>query len=844
MRLAEQLENWIAYYVVDGTETRAEAALKVSMTPMFAAAGAASIVALPLLIGSHEPLWLGIVADVAMGAASGWMLLSTVVTKMLSRASIVSYCAVFFACICAMDVVVASSLSPLPAWPLLSCIVNVLLVSEPNTKLAKITLVCAVLWVIVTSTEHAFRWGLFDVPGTASVGARWERLECKTPPCASGASVLAVCFPPYALALNFLFVLFYATRVRNEEAKIETLVALAGDVGAALAFFDIDKAAGIVGRSEHTPLHDALHLLLFNLQQYRPYLPDAMFNGNATTADEVSANLSVSLGHVNEILPKSSLTRSFISTQSLDSMSRVSPKARDGRSSPAWTVATTGIQNCGGLWAQRPVSARKITARVQDAVRLLSRKHGGTELCAAGDRFTLLFLSPTLAVRCCLGVIETLVKTTWPKELVGLRTCATNTLRMQFGVCVGPVEAAPSEAGIFYHGPSIRAAQLLISDVPYANVVALRKSTCDALHPSVRCAPPVAASTVISSHPHFDPSDIYLLLPLSLEPRKHLFMQPPVKAVKQGSMDSSVCMDGQAASHRDRLGSSLQHAVLASKLHMVNSATAAWVGVDFSGLNGMGPSDASNSVTDIVASAASSADRTDGVMTAVQSSSVVVVWNAAKRCPSHAKNASLFVGLLRQRFDELGEQWSQKVFTGVCTGSILHGNTGDARHRHIMHMGACLDLVGTLSDAARNLGVFATYASFPQQISLKDDPMLHGLLRPVDTWVLNGLPEPIVVYQLRDGNLASVATVSEAQAGEPLWGDAYAELFAKKDWAAVSRLCDGCPVLTVVAERMRCGAHVVAAVPQIGFHRVSPPHRATVVADEPMQLLVSDMGEH
>ena len=148
-------------------------------------------------------------------------------------------------------------------------------------------------------------------------------------------------------------------------------------------------------------MHRALTALMLNLQQYRPYLPDALFGGSGCL-----------LQHPDK--------------ESLD------PGARTG----AVAVLFTDVRNSTELWEAMPNTMPAALRVHNEVVRACLKKTEGYEVKTIGDSFMIAFTSPTEACRFALRLQLELYRAPWPAALCQHHLCRTDETRQQNGLMI------------------------------------------------------------------------------------------------------------------------------------------------------------------------------------------------------------------------------------------------------------------------------------------------------------------------------------------------------------------------------------------------------------------------
>eukprot|EP01062_Namystynia_karyoxenos_P000174 TRINITY_DN10051_c0_g1_i3.p1 TRINITY_DN10051_c0_g1~~TRINITY_DN10051_c0_g1_i3.p1 ORF type:complete len:643 (+),score=112.78 TRINITY_DN10051_c0_g1_i3:89-1930(+) len=224
-------------------------------------------------------------------------LLYPLLTRSLSKALVANICVIFGACALAADWGLAAAQSPLRTWTFVVLIMDVFL-------------------------------GLFDIPNWTDQRTDWHE-QCADPPCAIGllrgmaiAVMMAIVFH-----IDYFATRSFAENLRREQAITAAAIAVADQVAADLAQFDLVAAEGALTDAKLPPrLMSSFHCLLRNLSSYRPYLPESCLyfggadlssasGGDAVTDSKCSSSVS-QLHHsltAPRVSPRSSGRPSFSS---------------------------------------------------------------------------------------------------------------------------------------------------------------------------------------------------------------------------------------------------------------------------------------------------------------------------------------------------------------------------------------------------------------------------------------------------------------------------------------------------------------------------------------------------
>eukprot|EP01062_Namystynia_karyoxenos_P034135 TRINITY_DN2503_c1_g1_i1.p1 TRINITY_DN2503_c1_g1~~TRINITY_DN2503_c1_g1_i1.p1 ORF type:complete len:948 (+),score=180.62 TRINITY_DN2503_c1_g1_i1:94-2844(+) len=131
------------------------------------------------------------------------------------------------------------------------------------------------------------------------------------------------------------------------------------------------------------------------------------------------------------------------------------------------------------------------------------------------------------------------------------------------------------------------------------------------------------------------------------------------------------------------------------------------------------------------------ADSTQGTVTTVLSSVVVVTWNASRHCPEHSKCCIFFLKSI-QRISR-----AMPRYCGVASGEVFTGNLAAGRRRFASVIGPCLELSAALAEEALLCGdnVLATGP-------VAESGTAEGIAHWAQVWKEKDSTTPFVVWQL------------------------------------------------------------------------------------------------
>eukprot|EP01062_Namystynia_karyoxenos_P073459 TRINITY_DN70254_c0_g1_i1.p1 TRINITY_DN70254_c0_g1~~TRINITY_DN70254_c0_g1_i1.p1 ORF type:complete len:919 (+),score=169.06 TRINITY_DN70254_c0_g1_i1:128-2758(+) len=195
-----------------------------------------------------------------------------------------------------MDWASASLPGPPRLWALNVLLVDILLVINSTPMWSTVLVSMTLLWLVISSTEEVWRWGLFRVDGWSTPPDEdlQEVLDCQDPPC--GTTVVQGIFRfivySFVFVFDFYFTRGFANGLREQMMAVESSVFLAEEVAVLLAAYDTVAAQSLVDEGGATlppRLQEAMTQLLENLRQYRPFLPQSCLPQQYDDEDEEAA---------------------------------------------------------------------------------------------------------------------------------------------------------------------------------------------------------------------------------------------------------------------------------------------------------------------------------------------------------------------------------------------------------------------------------------------------------------------------------------------------------------------------------------------------------------------------
>eukprot|EP01064_Diplonema_japonicum_P001770 TRINITY_DN1118_c3_g1_i2.p1 TRINITY_DN1118_c3_g1~~TRINITY_DN1118_c3_g1_i2.p1 ORF type:complete len:780 (+),score=86.34 TRINITY_DN1118_c3_g1_i2:29-2341(+) len=702
------------------------------------------------------------------GVSSAACLALMILTKKLSEKAIALYLACLSSAVCFADVDSASTLSD-RAWPLFVLLIDALLVMRMPDFYSKaaVSLVC--LWLFIQVGEGLFRFGLYDVPGTASVSDRKEVTDCDTPPCSSHANVLLKTITAQLIVflIDFYFTRGFAKTVTLEKERLEASIMATEKVTEALVHFDLEKAESVLSTIPESQTTELLRRLLSNLENYRPYLPAAIFEGSSGTTSVPDNEAD------NEM-----------------SKMRTNPP---GLISHSAALVFTDIEASTMIWEAIGDKMKTALAAHNTIMRKCIVEANGYEVKTIGDSFMVAFDCAPDAVQFGILAQNALFNYTWDDSLRGIQQCCTrddvwNGIRVRVGIHCGDVEPDlnPLTSRYDYHGTVVNTAAR-VEGCGAGGGVFVTQQVHDALPDMLEPNHVTHKIGKLSLKGIASELMVYLLLPDHLAPRLSEVMSKVnekhnKRTVHSGSESSRRSAAGQPqGNHHSRL----QRAVAASCVIL---------SVDGVCLENNG--DVGSRLNQLLSTVNSLSEQSQGGVLAVTGTDVTLGWNMQKRCQSHTFESVHYVATLFKVLKRTAASWVSGVSASVGTGSATHGTVGTAKAKYYVTLGKAPQLCVAGLRVCQYMGV---QASIVCSMATAAHIATHYLTRPVGVVTV-------------DSELTTVHQLDVAECTDPLswpWSEEYFDCFHKQDdkGIAMHNEAEDDPTLTSVVRMMRNSNH-------------------------------------
>ena len=574
----------------------------------------------------------------------------------------------------------------------------------------------------------------------------------------------------------------------------------------------------------------AMRQMLENLESYRPFLPDALFENmqwvpNAPERDNA--------------LP---------------------PGMRTG----VVAMVFTDIQGSTQLWEKHPTGMKTALKVHNEVIRRCIEVNEGYEVKTIGDAYMVAFDKANSAVNFGLEVQKMLHGADWPEDIMRESHCKRDDtqmfagLRIRIGINFGEVDLDfnPVNGRYDYFGHTVNKASR-IEAMGVAGAVTCSQEVLDEVYES-RGELDETGSQRYSVNSNMgdlsslkQPASLYALgsmelkgvahrcslsviLPVSLIGRA-TYVKEEIKSKREKQTNGIAASEHHVIDAIDRRSSG------ASKLTKQNSGGAyrahsrlqkqqtkferkanVTVGRIAIFLDGLEHPETVMKANEAMSKVMSCLERSDGTIVSVLACSVAAGWNTSRSCAAHLDFSFRFLRLLKTSVQDRVEFYNCFA-VGLCSGSVLYGNVGNHMQKFITIVGSAVKVSGHLSSSAAQLGVYCLHAAIPGEApSAYTDPNLCKLCRPVDTWPIVNKMTEIRVFQAKTEAASVVptdwqpATLEDGQEMAQIvtqqnwgWSDDYADAFDKKDHFKISTYgSKDDETLLEVAKHLQNGTHL------------------------------------
>ncbi|KAJ9459445.1 Adenylate cyclase [Diplonema papillatum] len=340
-------------------------------------------------------------------------------------------------------------------WTCVIIVMDGLLLTECSDAAVKCMVALTILFLTVKTLEEGVSIGAYGL-----LPDSWTEVEIDSFDRGPGWTGAVLSIRLAVFLLDFALTRRFALGMLTQQQKANARAALAQEVAAALVRFDLDTAQKLVG-NEADSLHEALRGLLNNLRLYRPYLPDALFNGKS--ADFPTDNSSF---HYDDSFQTDMSSNSY----DLQCAPRQTPPGAGSVADSDVTIVFTDVQSSTSIWEEHTAAMRDAMALHNSTIRDCVVRNNGYEVKTIGDAFMVSFDTALEGFDFSLCVQERFVSAPWPEDLLLHPLCQATQdadsrvywrgLRVRIGLHTGParLEFNPTTSRADYMGPTVNKA--------------------------------------------------------------------------------------------------------------------------------------------------------------------------------------------------------------------------------------------------------------------------------------------------------------------------------------------------------------------------------------------------
>eukprot|EP01062_Namystynia_karyoxenos_P043965 TRINITY_DN3225_c0_g1_i1.p1 TRINITY_DN3225_c0_g1~~TRINITY_DN3225_c0_g1_i1.p1 ORF type:complete len:933 (+),score=167.49 TRINITY_DN3225_c0_g1_i1:114-2801(+) len=608
------------------------------------------------------------------------------------------------------------------SWMLAVMVMDMLLVFRIPLPVHLTALAITLLGVAVDAVESVAQFGLYTVFLWGKDSWTVPVCDCVSPPCAMAPSsaISAGTAGLCALVADYLITRRFATRMVIQHDVLQTTASISERVALLLASYATEEARAVLESSGHqlpNRMRAAYRTLVHNLDAARAFLPDALL---LEAKDK-------GLGTAGSSEEEEFVLQSPFYREPLPANTRPPPGLGTPQSNVA--VCFSDVQSSTELWETFPQGMYEALDLHNSVMRVTCADHNGYEVKTIGDSFMVVFDGPLEAVGFGLDAQLQLLRQHWPNDLLTHPLCAPCTgaagellwsgLRVRIGVNHGPCRQAinPVTKRFDYFGTAVNIASRLEALLRKGGLVATTSAVVNSLGDG---GLHLLGSPVVHSHGLSrlkgvaEKVDVKVLTAQSLAARINVLTSLSTAILLQAQSGRStqiVSVSGSPVppsfgSSSPRLSpvlSSEQSAPVSVSNPILPSAPTMPVP------RRMHKSTASCAVARIalqhaapveerwlqfIAGCSTAADRTQGIVEAVLSASVIATWNATRNCASHTSACMNFITV----------PFRTRCHRGASTGGVFSGSFSAGRRSYATGVGGCIDLAAALAEEAERCG--------------------------------------------------------------------------------------------------------------------------------------------
>ena len=515
-------------------------------------------------------------------------------------------------------------------------------------------------------------------------------------------------------------------------------------------------------------MSEAMRVLMQNMREYKPFLPEVIFNDNLESTTYVD---------------------------------REPPGVTEGRAA----VVFTDIVGSTRLWERSYDGMLKALQQHNEVIRDAIREVNGYEVKTIGDSFMVAFDTAEEGLRFGLRVQEGMAGQEWPESILDV---SPDGVVVRIGVNFGTVAVEHNElVGRFdYLGPAVnRAARLEGCCRP--STVAVQSDIIGETSAEFRSEVVLKHVEDMTLRGVVGPVSVTMVVPIRL---RHLVLSNPLVSDTASSVSSTSSVRTSKMNTPDAsdLNRSRRQDLLkfSETLEVVYSATIGHIeNIMNPTSDGLVKEEVTSTVNLGLIRIVTYLEITGGKSLTVAGSAGIVGWNATKQCASHVESAFRFVGLLTKSSHD-------KVHCGLSSGKILTGYVGTRGQRYITAVGPAMRQCIHLSCQAELIGTTALYASEERTATLVLSS--RGYIRPVHEATVSG--QHVLMFEMHiqrlnqwcHNKLVSLfgdvsQTQTQTQTPDPSWSREYYEAYQSRNYQQLMAFASEEPALVSVIARLK-----------------------------------------
>eukprot|EP01064_Diplonema_japonicum_P038485 TRINITY_DN9357_c0_g2_i2.p1 TRINITY_DN9357_c0_g2~~TRINITY_DN9357_c0_g2_i2.p1 ORF type:complete len:1502 (+),score=278.51 TRINITY_DN9357_c0_g2_i2:33-4538(+) len=407
--------------------------------------------------------------------------------------------------------------------------------------------------------------------------------------------------------------------------------------------------------------------------------------------------------------------------------SEVGPQEQRG-TAPEGNIAilVCDVQNSNALWTSDAKNMALATKLLHDVISQQLTDNHGYEVKRKDQCYTIAFHNAYDACRFALNTQVLLMEQPWPMELLLNADAAEKEqdgvviwkgLQLRVGIHYDSCETEtnPLTKRIEYFGPIMNMSSHVHAE-SRGGLVFVTQAVLEGLGDEKLALlgdPVVARYGTMELRGITEPVSLSGLFTKSLAGREDDCVPSCALEPKEDTVG------GRKASTFNPVTKNLKSGLRSVK------ATVAYVALNFTVLKAHETFSALSSVVTAVEFAA---ERTEGLVASVYGKTLIVSWNAGKKCRAHETQAVRFANLLHHRL----RGGTLKVNVGVASGDVLYGVVAAERRRFTTAIGGCVDAAKALSDSCRDNGNFCLISDHAVGLSVVSSAAPASSFRPGD----------------------------------------------------------------------------------------------------------------